>query len=88
MRPITVRAPGPPLYFEPYRRGKRVAQRKHWADLYETALFERNPQKIPERIQAARKAIVERLRDLQVECEMLERALKKLRTLRSRATAT
>lgn len=60
-----------------------MAQRKHWADLYETALFERDPKKTPQCIQAAREAIVERLLDLQVECEMLERALKKLQSLQT-----
>lgn len=42
-----------------------LAQNKKWQQLYEQAVMEGDPQKIPERIADTRKAIAGRLRDLE-----------------------
>lgn len=42
-----------------------LAQNKKWQQLYEQAVMEGDPQKIPERIADTREAIAGRLRDLE-----------------------
>ena len=42
-----------------------IAQNKKWQQLYEQAVMEGDPQKIPERIADTREAIAGRLRDLE-----------------------
>jgi hypothetical protein len=42
-----------------------LAQNKKWQQLYEQAVMEGDPQKIPERIAGTREAIAGRLRDLE-----------------------
>ena len=60
----------------------------HWQNEYAAALVETNPQKLPERVEAAEAAIFKRLKhlpqdsDSYIERQVIEDALQSLRTLK------
>ena len=73
-----------------YSAGSASDSRLNWHSLYQAALFETDRTKIPERIDQAEKAILERVKELFVattdhieEDQVLDDALYALRALRN-----